>query len=153
MRLEETRDVSVIRAVMTHPRLWPWLSHDFSPSAAEFWPSCTPGVHYLEARSDQGELLGLCIAHALNPVCWEVDHAILPHAWGATAIAIGRALGHWVWDNTDAQTVVGMTPSDNRLACRYAQTLGMVETGRIPKAFQRRGLLHDLVIFTQHRSN
>lgn len=135
---------------MTTPGVYEWLADDFYPTPENFWPQMSPAIFHLVAY-DGAELVGVYITHPINAVCWEVHHAILPSAWGARARRIGEAYEAWLWENTGAQTAVGFTPTCNRLALRYARVLGMRECGRLPRAYQRRGELFDIVIFAKGR--
>jgi hypothetical protein len=148
---ERTENAALVREILTHPKIWPWIASDGYPPPEEFWPAAeNPAVHYLLVRS-AGEVFGLYITHPINAALWEVDHALLPTAWGAPSYWIGRAFEEWLWANTSAETALGLTPADNALALKYARRHGMTETGRIPKGIKRGGKSYDLVVFTKHR--
>lgn len=154
MRIAFTRtgNKSLIREIITHPKVWPWLSDDSFPPKELYCPPDNAAVfHLLATDADTGECFGLVITHAITAALWEVDHALLPPAYGAPAYAIGRALEAWIWSNTSAETILGLTPVDNRLALKYARRQGMTESGRIPRAICRGGAFHDYIVFTKTR--
>jgi len=148
--LERTFDYAQVAAIMRHRRLYRWLGDDFYPPAEWFWPMENEQICYLLAR-EGGALLGVCITHPINPLLWEVHHALLPEAWGPRALEIGRAFEAWLWAHTRAERAFGLTPTDNRLALAYARRLGMQEAGRLARCYQRDGQLHDLIIFSKSR--
>lgn len=152
LSFERTRDKNLIREIITHPKVWRWLSDDGFPPREFYCPPDNPAVVYLLVNdADTGELFGLYITHPINSALWEVDHALLPTAYGVPALAIGRAFESWLWGNTSAETILGLTPVDNRLALKYARRLGMTESGRIPRGISRGGEFHDLIVFTKVR--
>jgi hypothetical protein len=145
-----TRDLEVVRSIMTHEQLWPWLSDDFAPAPENFQPNDAECLWYMLAF--EGELpLGLFITHPINQLVWEVDHALLPWAWGAPAREAGAAFEAWLFSNTPAIKAVGFTPACNKLALRYARQAGMREVGRITRGYQRRFELFDIVIFEKEK--
>jgi hypothetical protein len=151
IRLERTRDYELVAKIMSHPRIYPWIADDFYPAPENFWPHTGENVFYLLAY-EGGELLGLIMTHPINGVLWETHHAVLPHAWGARAAQMGAAFFEWLWHYTEAQTCLGITAADNRLALRFARNvLGMQESGRIRRGIRRGAKLHDLIIFTKER--
>lgn len=155
IRLERTRDYELVARIMTHPRIYPWIADDFYPAPENFWPHQGDNIFYLLAYdcAEGEELLGLIMTHPINNKLWEAHHCVLPGAWGPKAAAMGAAYFEWLWAFTDAQTCLGLTPADNRLALRFARkVLGMSESGRIPQAIERGGTLHDLIVFTKSRS-
>lgn len=150
IELERTFDMNLVAKIMTHPRLWPHLADDFYPAPDNFIPLGGDNIFYLLAR-EAGRILGLCIAHPINTLLWEVHHALLPSAWGRKAHRIGEAFQQWIWDNTKALKLVGFTPSCNRLAVRYALKQGLTKIGEISQCFQRGGMLCDVFIFEKGR--
>lgn len=149
---EHTKDKSLIREIITHPKVWRWLSDDSFPPKELYCPPDNGAVFYLVVSdAESRECFGLIITHAITSALWEVDHALLPTAYGAPAFEIGRAFEAWLWENTSAETALGLTPVDNRLAVKYARRHGMTESGRIPRGISRGGEFHDYIVFTKTR--
>jgi len=150
IRFERTFDLALVASIITHPALYEFLSDDFYSSAEDFRPNDAPQIVRLLAY-DEGELLGLVSTSPINAILWQVDHALLPCAWGRRAREVGKAFFAWLWENTAALKAVGFTPGGNALALRYARSLGMRECGRIARCYQKRFQLQDLVIFEKDR--
>jgi hypothetical protein len=147
---KRTRDLDAVASILTHEKLWPWIADDFYPAPENFRPNDAECIWYLLAFDEEDTPLGLFITHPINQLLWEVDHALLPWAWGRTR-AIGAAFEAWLWENTPATKAIGFTPSCNKLALRYARKAGMCEVGRIARCYQRQFELHDIVIFEKEK--
>lgn len=153
IRFERTRDYELVAAIMTHPRIYGHISDDFYPPPDDFWPRMDEKIFHLLVYLDD-KCVGLYITYAINPLLWQVEHCLLPWAWRARATdAIGEAFEQWLWTHTTAEKAIGLTPSCNTLALRYAKRLGMREAGRIEGAYQREFKRHDIVIFEKARAS
>lgn len=148
--LQRTYDFPLIKSIITHRRLWPHIASDFHPTWEDFEPNESEAIHYLLA-SIGDEHLGLFMTHwIISPLTWEVHHAILPSAWMYTDEIAAQA-EHWIFTETPCETIVGHTPTCNKLACRFALKRGMVESGRIPNGYKKDGNLYDILIFNKQR--
>lgn len=135
---------------MTHPRIYPHLTHDWSPSPDDFKPNVQDSIHFLLAKLGE-TILGLYVCHPIiSPLSWQVHHAILPSAL-AWSQQIAEVVEHYLFTKTPCETIVGFTPSYNRLALRYAKRTGCVETGRIPGGFKKDGKVCDIVVFSKQK--
>ena len=146
--LHRTKSMGLVASIMRHPRLYPSLTGESPVPPEDFQPNSDPNIHYMVAMQ-KGEILGLFITHPLNPVCWEMHHAILPKAWGPTADLIGEAFERWIFTETDCQVVIGFTPLHNLPACKYARRRDMREVGRIPHGSRKNGKLYDMIVFSK----
>ena len=150
IRLERTLDLELVRQIMTHAALYPFLADDFYPASEDFRPNATASIWYLLVF-DGDELLGLFMSHPINALAWEVHVALYPVAWGRRARAAGKAFLSWLWQMTPARVVVGFVPTSNPLAVGYAKGLGLRELGRVPLCYQRQFQLFDIVILCRER--
>lgn len=146
MIFTQTRDFDLVHQIVTHPKLYPWLSDDFSPSAEEYSPVDHASVRYVLVHDDRGLLCGLFMFVSHSPVLWEVHTCLLPSSWGDTARQAAREVAEWVWHNSGCQRIVTQVPEYNRLARRLALAAGMTEYGRNPRCFQKRQQLHDEIL-------
>jgi RimJ/RimL family protein N-acetyltransferase len=148
---EFTHDHSLIKQIMTHPRVWPHITDDASPPPAEFEPVDHPTVAYLLVRD--GELpLGLFLFEQRGAVHIEFHTCLLPAAWARGSVAIGRQMMAWLWENCPRlERLTGAVPQNNSLALRFAQGLGMIEYGVNPQSFQKNGVLLDQALLGVNR--
>lgn len=126
---ERSRDYALIRRILTHPRIYPFISDDHSPPASEYQPVEHDAVWYVVARNVEPDLgtdtLGLWMFCPQNGICWEVHTALLPCAWGDVGLEAARQLPAWIWANTPCRRIVTNVPSTNRLAFHFALNAGM----------------------------
>jgi RimJ/RimL family protein N-acetyltransferase len=145
IRFERSFDYSLIRKILTHPKIWPHISDDGSPAAAEFQPIQSEAVWYIVVR-DGEEILGLWMLHPHNSICWEIHTCLLPIAWGERGLEAARLLGEWIQKHIPCRRVITNVPSNNRLALRFALEAGMTEFGVNPASFLKNGKLRDQVL-------
>lgn len=143
---ERSEDYELIRQILTHPRLYPHLSDDFSPAPGEYRPQEHPAIWYVIVRDvDEGreELLGLWMFVPTNGVCWEVHTALLPIAWGERGQIASLMLPPWIWEHTHCRRIITNVPSSNRLALHFALKAGMRIFGVNEASFLKHGVLCD----------
>src|SRR5579859_528465 len=137
---ERTKDLELIKTIVTHPYIWPGVSDDFSPEP-EKWQPMDPEVWTYLTVSEAGELLGLWALVPLSTICWEVHTCLLPKAYGSTAIAAAESGVQWVFSRTACKRIVTNVPAYNRLALRFAKACGFTEYGFNPDSYQKEGRL------------
>lgn len=136
-------DWPLIRQIMTHPRVWPHISDDYSPAPADFQPNPDPGLCYVVVE-DGPVTLGLFLLEPHGGVHAEVHTCLLPAGWIRDSREIARQAMAWLWANCpQVERLTTTVPRNNSLALRFAQALGMVEYGVNPKSFQKGGVLVD----------
>jgi RimJ/RimL family protein N-acetyltransferase len=140
-----TQDWGYLRLVATHPKLWPHLSDDFSGERESWQPREDESLVYVKVTDDE-QCLGFFLLVPHSPVLWEVHTALLPEAWGAPAREAAKGVIAWTWAQTTCQRLVTSVPAYNRLALAFAKRAGMTEYGRNPRAYQKHGSLHDLIL-------
>lgn len=143
--LERSTDWETIKKVITHPRIWPAVSDDGSPPPEQWEPLKDAAAYYVLIK-DNEELLGLWAFYPHNSASWEVHTCILPNAWGNRAKEAVKKLSAWVWENMPAQRITTEVPDYNRVALRFALAAGLVPYGCNPKAYQKNGKLHDVIL-------
>jgi len=138
--VERTQDYELIRQIMTHPRIYPSITDDFSPPAEAFQPVEHHGLLYLLMKDEEGPLgIGLLVPE--NGVEMRVHHYFLPRAWGSKAEEAARQALKYLWTHTGCMRVIGKTPAYNRLALRFACRLGMRYIGVDRDSVQKNGRL------------
>lgn len=145
MNFERSTDWKLIKAVVTHPRIYDVIADDFSPSQDDWQPVESDRFWYVLAK-DGEELLGLWAFHPLNGVCYEVHTCLLPNSWGSRARIAAKEVQTWAWLNMPCRRVVTEVPAFNRLALKFAKDAGFIEYGINPKSYLKHGTLHDIVL-------
>ena len=142
---ERTHDMELVRKIMTHPRIYPHITDDASPSAQEFRPVEHPAVWYILVYLD-GEVAGVFVASQQTSACFEAHVCLLPNCWGHSAEA-ARECCAWLFGKTDALRVVASVPGCNWLAGKMARKTGMRPYGVNPFSFRRGGKVYFLELF------
>ena len=143
---ERTTDYELVRKVMTHPAIYPHISDDSSPPAAEYRPIEHESVWYVAAY-DGAELLGIWMFVPQNAVCWEVHTCVLPSAWGDRGLLAARLLPLWIWANTPCRRIISNVPATNRLAMNFAAKAGMHLFAVNEDSYLKYGQLCDQALF------
>jgi hypothetical protein len=146
---ERSFDYELIRSCITHPRIYKYLSDDYSPLASEYRPQEHAGIWYVIARDvrDEGsDLLGCWIFIPQNGVCWEVHTALLPCAWGERGQLAARLLPIWIWAASCCKRIITNVPTSNRLALHFAYKAGMEVFGVNRASYMKNGILYDQVM-------
>lgn len=143
MTFERTTDYALVREIATHPRVFPFISDDYTP--ADWKPIESEAVWYVLVRYGE-ELLGMWTFTPQNAICWEVHTCLLPNSWGEKAKVAAREMAEWIWANTGCLRLITNVPEYNRLALKFAKEAGMEEFGRNPKSYMKTGILHDQIL-------
>lgn len=140
MTFENSRDWSLIKQIVTHLKVYPLVSDDFSPLPEKWEPIDCAAAHYIVVRDD-GIVLGLWAFYEHSPIVWNVHTCLLPIAYGERARRASRAMAAWIWANTKCLRLITEVPESNRLALRFARMAGMVEYGFNPQSYLKGGVL------------
>ncbi len=143
MTLEKTQNPHLVKYIVTHPQIYPYISED-GQDPNTFEAPGDPWI-YLIIRATYGPL-GLYGLVPQTSVVLEVHTCILPEGRGAPAAEAAQLLITWVWQNTEANRLVTLVPVYNRRALKYAQRAGLVEYGRNPASYKKDGKLWDTVL-------
>src|SRR3954469_1709775 len=123
LTFERTEDLELVRSILTHPRIYPWITDDACPPAAEFYPLDHPAVWYVLVREQlcgAARELGLLMFVPQGAACWEGHTCLLPIAWGRRAAAAAAGAAEWIFEQTSCSRIVTTVPAYNRLALRFA---------------------------------
>jgi RimJ/RimL family protein N-acetyltransferase len=140
---EYTTDSKLVKSIVTHPRIWPHVTDDFSPNVEAYVPP-QAGIYLLVKDGD--ETLGLFFLHPHNAICWEIHTCLLPNAWGQRAKQVVKEAAPWIFAHTGCKRIITNVPDYNRLALRLAKEAGMEQFGVNEKSFQKKGQLHDQIM-------
>lgn len=148
---ERSTDWTLIKRIMTHPRIYPHITDDFAPPAAAFEPVQSEELLYLLVREGD-QALGLFLLEPRGGVTAEVHTCLMPKGWIRDSRAIAGQAMAWVWENCpQIERLTTTVPRNNSLALRFAQALGMVEYGVNPSSFKKGGKLMDQTLLGVNR--
>jgi RimJ/RimL family protein N-acetyltransferase len=139
-------DMDMVRAIMAHPKVWPWISDDHSPSVESFTPSANPVITYL-LLDDGEECLGLYMLFPYSATCWEIHTCLLPRGWGSIGLECAKAVLDWLFNNTPCEKLISWVPEDNDYAYKYSINAGLRLEGVNGKSVRRNGKLLDQSLF------
>lgn len=144
-------DSALIQRIMTHPRVWPHISDDSAPPAADFKPQVAPSLCYVMVE-DGETAIGLFLLEQRGAVHVEVHTCLLPTAWVRGSREIASQAVAWLWANCpEIERLTTTVPRNNSLALRFAQALGMLEYGVNPQSFKKGGVLMDQTLLGMNR--
>lgn len=146
MRIERTHDMVLVRAIVTDPGVWPFVSDDGCGGPEGFEPVDAEGVFHLIAIDK--EPMGHYYYHPLNFGLYQGHQTTLPGQRGRKAIRALKMANEWMFDHTPARALVGMTPESNQAAIRVAKWAGMKDDGRIAGGWIKDGQAEDLILST-----
>ena len=142
--ITRTHDAELIKRMVTHPEVYPYLSDDGSPSRDEWQPVINDAVYYVLAARDSSPV-GLWMFHPQNSVCYEGHSVVLPEMQGNGA-EIAVMVQVWMFEHTPCQRIIGNAPMCNPRALYYAQKAGMQPFGVNVKSYLKDGVLYDQIV-------
>lgn len=134
-------DPSVIKAIFTHPSIWPHISDD-GCDIKNFEPVLHDSVYYL-VPTLTGVSCGAFMYVPQNSIMYEVHSCVLPEHRGPLAIEFAKESLKWMVMNTNCQKVITHVPENNRLALAFAKRAGMQLEGINRKSYQKAGAIID----------
>lgn len=143
MNIERTHDMPLVALVMGHPRIWPHIHEDGTDEPA---PQDHEALYWMQATTDEQQLVGVFLVHAVSSVCYQMHTMILPECWGEMATRAVQALGVWVFNETECRKMITNVPAYNRRALRFALAGGMTQEGINRASFMRNGVLVDQIM-------
>jgi hypothetical protein len=145
IEFERTTDYALVRAILTHPAIYPHITDDGCPAADQFQVLEHPSIWYVLVR-DGAEVLGLWMFAPQGAACWEVHTCLLPCAYGDRAKQASRAMAEWIFTHTPCQRIVTTVPAYNRLALRFAERAGMTRFGTNERSYLKGNTLHNQIL-------
>lgn len=142
---ERTRDLALVRSIVTHPRVYRGVLSDFAPTPEAYQPPDNESYWYLIPKR-LNVPLGVFVFVPQSPVWWEAHMALLPQAWGEAA-EISKAMVAWLAQHTSCRKITAHVPQYNRLMIHLAKRIGMTHVGVNTRSVRKNGTLHDQQIF------
>ena len=140
MYFERTTDAAVVKRIITHPKVYPWISDDNSPAPEEFEPTIHPAILHLLCIEGK-ECIGLWTFIPHTSACWEVHTYLLPKHGMKRGRQAARMALDVVWANSTCRRIFANVPDFNPLALKFALDVGFVEFGYNPASLLKNGKL------------
>lgn len=140
-----TRDLALVKQIMTDPSIWPGITDDGCPKPEDFVPLGDEHVIYLLAYKDS-QVCGLFMLHPHNEICWEVHTCLLPEGRGWKARELVAQGFKWVWANTKCLRIITNVPAFNFPALGLAHDVGFEVIGVNKGSFMKQGVVYDQTI-------
>ncbi|MCM2348343.1 MAG: GNAT family N-acetyltransferase [Acidovorax soli] len=146
MQAQRTTDMELVRTIITHPKIYPWVTDDEAPRAKDFVPLPADEDRVLYVLVNDGQARGIFAFYQQNAATTEAHTCVLPEMWGRTHLAARAAIA-WTFENTAFHRITTSVPQDNPLAGRLARRAGMTHYGHNPSSFLRNGALLGMDLF------
>lgn len=132
-------DPADVVAVITHPKVWPHVSDDWTPKPAEW--SAPPGISL--AMHDAEGVAGIATFVPLSMTLWHGHFAFLP---GRSNVFLAKEAFRWMEENTPITCALGFTPASNTKAVGFIEKCGASRVGTTGGAHAHNGSLESLVV-------
>lgn len=140
--IHPTDDYEFIKSVCLHPKIWPWVSDDYS-NISEY----EPDLNHLYLEIVDGEKVGFFAIKPINAILFEMHIAVLPVGWGKSDIYTKKLI-EWVFSNTNCQKLIAFIPESNKKTLKLAEKCGLTREGFIQDSFQKNGKLFGQHLFS-----
>lgn len=141
MRIARTHDMPLVRGILSHPAIWPYIHDD---GVTEPNPIDHEELYWLLV--DDGAPAGVFLLHPHNTVTYEIHTCLLPRTWGGQSREAAQLVLRWMFENTGCRKVITNVPADNPLALRFARRAGLKDEGVNRKSFLKNGVLLDQLV-------
>ena len=153
MELRRTKDYATVRQILTNRDIYELMGDDYLPRPEAFVVNTHSEIWYVLVRHAD-RTVGLFSLFPRNACCWDLHVAMLPEADTKQKWAAARDLAPWLSIHTECKRLVGEVPRTNTPAVYYCtHGVGMRYVGTHPKAFQKHGVLTDLIILGMEIGN
>lgn len=134
-------DANTIKSIMTHPRVYPWISDDGSPDPDDFEPVIHEAFYYLVVEI--GKPAAVFFYHQHNAITYEVHTCVLPEFYGSQAVEAAKGTLLWMIMNTSARKIITHVPENNVKAKQFAERCGLLHEGVNRASFLKHGVTYD----------
>jgi hypothetical protein len=139
-------DIELVRSVLLHPDVYPWISDDGSPVAAESkMPEVLLGSDENFVLSPHSTVVMVFVRR--NRIEYEIHTNIIPEGRGRKSFPRVASTLDWMLDYTPCRKFTTSVPTFNRAANWYARKFGMTQEGVNRQSFLKNGELYDQILF------
>lgn len=143
--IERTRDMTLVRALMTHPRLYEKMTDDTCPSRKTFKPIDHDHLHYLVPKCDERPM-GSLLFNPATFYLYQIHIGILPEFWGQGIEKVVALALDYMKAHTQCLHVIAMIPDYNRHAHQLAIRCGFTIEGCLKASTRIKNRIFDQTI-------
>lgn len=126
MTLLREFDASFINSVINHPEIYPWVACRIPIGRLDLGPLLLDARHVLLTNEGGGVFF-----QWLRDLCYEAHIQFLPTHRGRFAFRSAAESVRWMFENTDAEEIIGVIPCTNLGSQKVAKRVGFRFTGRV----------------------
>ena len=147
MKIEYSTDYALIKAILSHPENWYYVSDDFCESIEQFEPRQGNGFHYYLVIEDE-KPVGCLMLVQVSTVALELHAALTPNFKGDKSQSVLDGLLPVIRaDLPAAKRLRVFIPAWNKRALSAAIKSGLEFMGIEKEGSAKDGALHDLILF------
>ncbi len=147
--LERTRDMSLVKRIVTHPSVWEPSRDDFSGNPEDYDPPADGAVYVAVMYGDVAR--GVFALVPRTHIRYEIHTMLLSSLSAWRKMEAAAQMKQWVFANTPCQRLSTEVPTCNPAALGFAKHFGMEQSGIESKCFMRDGKLHDVIVLGLNR--
>jgi RimJ/RimL family protein N-acetyltransferase len=141
--ISKTENLDLVRSIIIHPKIYPHVSDDGSPSPEDF--IAPPNVTYCLIHEGE-DIGGVYIIVPVNFICCDIHTCILPHWWGEKAKKSILDFVEWIFKETAYEKIISWIPDNNQRALKFALQAGFKVEGLNTKSYKKDGILYDQIM-------
>ena len=143
MKVCSEKNLTEMNRILSHKDVWEGTIDD----------NCNEDIRYKQAEQLLNGFISLMpnddclfVFRPLNSILLEGHMNVHPDGRGKTAIEAGKETLSWLFENTKFRKIIGLTPTYNKAAIRFAILIGMEREGVISNSWLKNGVLYDQVV-------
>lgn len=148
------RDVLFVDSVLKEPEVWDRCADDGISLFPDRWTAygrlANPDNYFLCPFKDE-TAAGLIMFYKWTSFCWEIHIAMLRQFRGKFTVEATKEALRWMFENTNCLKITARIPACNLPPTALARAVGMKQEGRSKDAWQKGGVLYDVLYFGTER--
>lgn len=149
MQVAQSTNAELLRALITHPDIYPGASDDGTPAPADLVVTVGAQQYWLIAYVEQAAA-AVFFFHPSTSTTFEFHCGVLRPYRGLVGYAAGHLAVAWMRDHSVARKLICWVETDARHVYAYVRALGFGPEGLSHGSIQRQGTLKDRYLMGQN---
>lgn len=142
IRVFETKDTEVIKAVVWNPDIWDAIAED-NIDPYTFEPDLERDV-WLSVTTEPGDVLGVFNLHSMNGITIQIHAMVLPQYRKTYSKAIGEAVLKYIYKQyPHCAKILASVPEIYPNVIRYLENRGFMHEGINRSSYEKNGKIWD----------